>query len=78
MKKFRITKTTFNDGEVRYHLEVRSWYTFLGLPLPFWGWRKIKFGYSLGYKNWTDDYSKIEKEYDKALGNQIKTYEVVK
>lgn len=78
MKKFRITKATFNDGEVRYYLERRLWHTFLGLPLPFWGWRKIKFGYVLGYKNWTDDYSEIEKEYNIALGNQVKTYEIVK
>ncbi|MEY8458613.1 hypothetical protein [Lactococcus ileimucosae] len=68
MKNLRIMKITRNNGNSFYRLQYRI--TLLCLPTPFWNDVPIDY-------NTRSDYKSVKEEYDRRIGNQVKSFEVI-
>ncbi|WP_285122408.1 hypothetical protein [Lactococcus petauri] len=80
MKKYRIMKRTFNNGDVLYNVDKKVYKRFLGLKIPFYSWVSMKL-FREGMYDWvgyTDSYDKAKEEFDKQVGETLKKKEVVK
>lgn len=80
MKKYRIVKRTFNNGNVLYNVDEKVYKRFLGVKTLFYKWVSLEV-FSNGLFScvgYTDSYDEAKEEFEKRVGESLKKIEVVK